>query len=118
MPVGIAATDCFIQSLTRLSGKRVQKVILDERGRLVDAMADSFHHTMMKRVAIFGDPDTVLELTRFVCELGMTPVAVAAGTKSKTFTQDAEAIFAEYQHLFLDTPKIFNGGISSSLKSI
>ena len=81
-----------------------------ERGRLVDAMADTFHHTMMKRVAIVGDPDTVLGLTRFVCELGMTPVAVAAGTKSKTFTQDAEAIFAEYQHLFLDTPKIFNGG--------
>jgi len=110
MPVGIAATDGFIQSLTRLTGKRVPKVILDERGRLVDAMADSFHHTMMKRVAIFGDPDTVLGLTRFVCELGMTPVAVAAGTKSKTFTQDAEAIFAKYQHLFLDTPKIFNGG--------
>ncbi len=22
-------------------------------------MADTFHHTMMKRVAIFGDPDTV-----------------------------------------------------------
>ena len=110
MPVGIAATDCFIQSLTRLSGKRVPKVILDERGRLVDAMADTFHHTMMKRVAIFGDPDTVLGLTRFVCELGMTPVAVAAGTKIKTFTQDAEAIFAEYQHRFLDTPKIFNGG--------
>ena len=102
--------DGFIQSLIRLSGKRVPKGILDERGRLVDAMADTFHHTRMKRVAIFGDPDTVLGLTGFVCELGMCPVAVAAGTKSKTFTQDAEAIFAEYQHLFLDTPKIFNGG--------
>jgi nitrogenase molybdenum-iron protein beta chain len=40
----------------------------------------------------------------------MTPMTVAVSTKSKTFTQDAEAIFAEYQHLFLDTPKIFNGG--------
>jgi nitrogenase molybdenum-iron protein beta chain len=69
MPVGIATTDAFIQSLTRLSGKRVQKVILDERGRLVDAMTDTFHHTMMKRVAIFGDPDTVLGLTGFVCEI-------------------------------------------------
>ena len=94
-----------------------EKVILDERGRQVDAMADSFHNTMMKRVTIFGDPNTVLGLTRFVCEFGMTPVA-AAGTKSKTLTQEGEAIFAEYQHLFLDTPKIFNGGISSSLKSI
>ena len=110
MPVGIATTDSFIQSLTRLTCKRILKRILDERGRLVDAMADSFHHTVMKRVAIFGDPDTVLGLTRFVCELWMSPVAVAAGTKSKTFTHEAEAIFAEYQHLFLDTPKIFNGG--------
>jgi len=47
MPVGIATTDAFIQSLIRLTGKKVPKVILDERGRMVDAMADTFHHTMM-----------------------------------------------------------------------
>lgn len=110
MPVGVAATDAFVQALARFTGRGVPQSLLDERGRLVDAMADTFHHTMMKRVAVFGDPDTALGLTRFVCELGMTPVAVAAGTPTRTFGRAAQAIFAEYQHLFLDQPKIFNGG--------
>ena len=110
MPLGIVATDAFVQSLARFAGKEIPQTILDERGRLVDSMADTFHQTVMKRVAIFGDPDIALGLTRFACELGMTPLVISADTKSKTFTQQAEAIFAEYQDLFLDTPKIFNGG--------
>ncbi len=110
IPIGISATDAFISSLAKIADKKIPQTILDERGRLVDGMADTFHNTMMKRAAVFGDPDIVVGLTRFICELGMTPIAVASGTKSKTFTQDIEDIFKEYKHLFLDTPKIFNSG--------
>ncbi|MDI6710068.1 MAG: nitrogenase component 1 [Bacillota bacterium] len=110
VPVGVAATDDLLQHLGRFTGRDIPAALRAERGRLVDAMADTFHHTMMKRVAVFGDPDTVAGVTRFVCELGMTPVAVAAGTASKRFAQEVEAAFAAYRELFLDTPKVFNGG--------
>jgi nitrogenase molybdenum-iron protein beta chain len=110
LPVGVAATDAFVKALSRITGKKAPQSVLDDRGRLVDAMADTFHNTMMKRVAIFGDPGIVLGLTRFACELGMTPVAISGGTATKTFTTDAESIFSEYRHLFMDAPKVFNGG--------
>ncbi|MEW5763212.1 MAG: nitrogenase component 1 [Bacillota bacterium] len=108
-PVGVAATDALLRHISRFTGRDIPATLRVERGRLVDAMADTFHHTMMKRVAIFGDPDIVAGVTRFVCELGMTPVAVAAGTFSKRFAQEVEATFAAYRDLFLDAPKVFNG---------
>lgn len=109
-PVGVDATDALLQNLKRITGKEIPAALRTERGLLIDAMADTFHHTMMKRVAVFGDPDTVTGITRFVCELGMTPVAVGAGTPSKTFEQEMEEIFAGYRDLFLNAPRVFNGG--------
>jgi nitrogenase molybdenum-iron protein beta chain len=110
LPVGVSATDSFVKSLARITGKKVPQSLIDDRGRLVDGMADTFHNTMMKRVALSGDPGMVLGVTRFLCELGMTPVAIASSTSTKTFQADAENIFQEHRHLFMDTPKVFNGG--------
>ncbi|GAW93887.1 nitrogenase component 1 [Calderihabitans maritimus] len=104
-PIGVRNTDLFLQHVSELTGKSMPEELLDERGRLLDFMADTFHHTMMKKVAIFGDPDIVVGVTRFACELGMDPVAVLSGTPSKTFTGDIEEIAAEYNC----SPKIFNG---------
>lgn len=109
VPVGVVATDTLLQNLGKATGCATSPALRAERGRLVDAMADTFHHTMMKRVAVFGDPDYVSGITRFVCELGMTPVAVSAGTESKNFAAAVETVFSEYQSLFLDPPKVFNG---------
>ncbi|MGD0153819.1 MAG: nitrogenase component 1 [Thermacetogeniaceae bacterium] len=109
-PVGVDATDALLQNLSRITGREIPSSLKIERGRLIDAMADTFHHTMMKRVAIFGDPDTVTGVARFVCELGMTPVAVTPGTRTKTFEQEMDGIFAGYRELFLDAPRVFNGG--------
>ncbi len=69
-------------------------------------MADTFHYTMMRRVAICGDPDIVAAATRFTCELGMEPVAIFNGTPSKDFAQEVWAVAEEYNY----KPTIFNGG--------
>jgi nitrogenase molybdenum-iron protein beta chain len=110
MPVGVANTDAFVTALSEATGKEIPRSIIDDRGRFVDAMADTLHFTMMGRVAIFGEPDTVLGLTRFVCELGMTPVAVMTGTGTKTFVQDVNAILDEYREIFVEEPKVFSDG--------
>ena len=107
MPVGVANTDIFVTALASATGKEIPRSIIDDRGRFVDAMADTLHYTMMGRAALFGEPDTVLGLTRFVCELGMTPVAVMTGTGTKTFEKDANAILDEYREIFVQEPKIF-----------
>lgn len=104
-PIGVQNTDLFLKNLGELTGASPPENLLDERGRLLDFMADTFHHTMMKKAAVFGDPDVVLGVTRFACELGIEPVAVLSGTPSKTFTGRVEEIAAEYNHNL----RIFNG---------
>ncbi|OIQ08596.1 nitrogenase molybdenum-iron protein beta chain [Moorella thermoacetica] len=108
-PIGIQGTDAFLKTLRELTGKPIPESLLQERGRLVDSLADTFHHTMMKKVAIMGDPDVVLGVTRFVLEMGMEPVALAGGTASKTFDHDVEAILAEAGYGG-DPPLVVNGG--------
>ena len=61
-PVGVAATDEFLMALSRLSGKAIPDELANERGRLVDAMADSSAHIHGKKFAIYGDPDLCLGL--------------------------------------------------------
>lgn len=110
MPIGVANTDAFVTVLADAAGREIPRSILDDRGRFVDAMADTLHYTMMGRVAIFGEPDTVLGLTRFACELGMTPVAVMTGTGTKTFEKDVHEILEEYRSILVEEPKIFSNG--------
>ncbi|AEG16826.1 Nitrogenase [Desulfofundulus kuznetsovii DSM 6115] len=108
-PVGVQGTDAFLKALREITGKPIPESLLQERGRLVDSLADTLHHTMMKKVAVMGDPDIVLGVTRFVLEMGMEPVALAGGTASKTFVHDVEAILAEAGYEG-EPPLIINGG--------
>ncbi|MCR4420414.1 MAG: nitrogenase component 1 [Clostridia bacterium] len=108
-PLGVRATDEFLARLSELTGRPVPRALLDERGRLIDFLADALHHTMMKKVAVMGDPDTVLGVTGFLLEMGMEPVALASGTASKTFTHDAERLLAQAEYRG-EAPLILNGG--------
>lgn len=108
-PIGVKGTDAFLRTLQEITGKPIPRSLLQERGRLIDSLADTLHHTMMKKVAIMGDPDIVLGITRFVLEMGMEPVAVASGSPSKTFVHDVESILAEAEYGG-DPPLILNGG--------
>lgn len=54
------------------------------------------HYTMDKRVGIFGDPDFVIAISRFCCEMGLKPVVVNTQTPSRTYRKEMEAIAGEY----------------------
>jgi nitrogenase molybdenum-iron protein NifN len=45
--------------------------------------------------AVYGDPDMVFSLTTFMLELGMYPVLVATGSKSRDFRARIKQIFKE-----------------------
>jgi len=100
LPIGIRNTDEFLMNIAKVTGLDIPDKLLDERGRLIDAIVDTVHYTMDKRVGIFGDPDFVIAITRFCCEIGLKPVAVNTQTPSQTYKQEMEAIAKEYDVSF------------------
>jgi nitrogenase molybdenum-iron protein beta chain len=85
LPIGLLATDRFINALRHRSGIRVPGFITDERGRLVDMIADMHQYFYRKRVALFGDPDQLVSLAEFLVTLDMRPVYIVTGTPGKRF---------------------------------
>ena len=85
LPIGLLATDWFITALSRHSGVKVPKSMSNERGRLVDLMADMNQYMHGKRVALFGDPDQLIPLTEFLITCDMRPVYIVSGTPGKYF---------------------------------
>jgi nitrogenase molybdenum-iron protein beta chain len=92
-PVGVGATDEFIMELSRITGKAIPDSITLERGRLVDAIADSSAHIHGKKFALYGDPDTMLGLTAFLLELGAEPVTVLSTNGDKAWAEKVQALF-------------------------
>ena len=64
-----------------------------ERGRLVDAMADSQAHIHGKRFAIYGDPGLRLGHGRFLLEMGAEPAHVLATNGTKEWEKKVQALF-------------------------
>ncbi|HYB51530.1 MAG TPA: nitrogenase molybdenum-iron protein subunit beta [Burkholderiaceae bacterium] len=91
-PLGVQGTDEFVQAIARLSGKPVPAELERERGRLVDAIADSQAHLHGKRYALYGDPDPMLGMTRFLLELGAEPVHVLSTNGGEEWAAKVRAL--------------------------
>ncbi|MFP4163406.1 MAG: nitrogenase molybdenum-iron protein subunit beta [Chitinispirillaceae bacterium] len=85
LPVGLLATDRFIDLLRKSVGVSVPDSLSDQRGRVVDIITDMNQYFYNKRVAMFGDPDQLISLGEFLVTLGMKPVYVVSGTPGKKF---------------------------------
>ena len=85
IPVGLSNTDSFFTELVKILGCPIPVKYLKERGRLLDAMVDVHKYLYGVKAAVYGDPDFVFSLTTFMLELGMNPVLIATGSKSKDF---------------------------------
>ena len=96
MPIGIGSTDDYIMELSKFSKQEVPYEIEEERGQLVDIMVDSHPYYDKKKVALYGDPDTLISLTKFVLELGMIPKYVITGTPGAAFEKEVNALFEEF----------------------
>lgn len=85
LPIGVTATDEYIDALRSYAKVDVPASIVQERGRLLDVISDMGQYLYGKRVAVFGDPDHVIALTRFLVELDMKPVYVITGSQGNHF---------------------------------
>ena len=84
-PIGLAGTDKFLMEVSRITGKPIPDELRKERGRLVDAMADSSAHIHGKKFAIYGDPDLCLGVASFLMELGAEPVTILSTNGGKAW---------------------------------
>jgi nitrogenase molybdenum-iron protein beta chain len=92
-PVGVAATDKFLMEVARITGKAIPAELTKERGRLVDAIADSSAHIHGKKFAIYGDPDLCMGLAAFLMELGAEPVHVLSTNGGKDWEAKMQVLF-------------------------
>ncbi|MFZ5986543.1 MAG: nitrogenase molybdenum-iron protein subunit beta [Bacillota bacterium] len=94
-PIGIKATDEFLMTLSKITGKEIPYEIEEERGQVIDIMVDCHYHYHGKKVAIFGDPDIVAALTEFTLTLGMIPKYVITGTQGESFEREIDQMLSE-----------------------
>jgi nitrogenase molybdenum-iron protein beta chain len=80
LPIGITATDIFVDTLRKIAGVTVPESINDERGRLVDVLCDKAQYVYGKKVSLMGDPDTLFGLVQFCKDAGMQVLHVVTGT--------------------------------------
>ncbi len=83
VPIGLEATDELLRKISALTGKPIADSLAKERGRLVDMMTDSHTWLHGKKFALYGDPDFVMGLTKFLLELGAEPTVILCHNGSK-----------------------------------
>ncbi|MCV6597982.1 MAG: nitrogenase molybdenum-iron protein subunit beta [Mangrovicoccus sp.] len=93
-PMGIQATDDFLMKVSELTGKAIPESLRMERGRLIDALADSQAWLHGKTFAIYGDPDFVYAMARFLMEMGAEPRHCLATNGTKAWGKKMEELLA------------------------
>ncbi|MDR3162410.1 MAG: hypothetical protein LBT81_00925 [Helicobacteraceae bacterium] len=84
LPIGITATDDFIDTLRKIAGVTVPQSIMTERGQLVDILCDKNQYLYGKKVSMVGDPDILVGLTQFCKDAGLQVLHVLTGTPAGT----------------------------------
>jgi nitrogenase molybdenum-iron protein beta chain len=95
LPIGLKATDRMLMALSKAFKVKIPQELTDERGRLVDMIADMQQYFYGKRVALFGDPDQLVALSEFLLTIGMKPAYIVTGTPGKKFMERMDKVFAE-----------------------
>ncbi|GAB6145581.1 nitrogenase molybdenum-iron protein subunit beta [Desulfocicer niacini] len=95
LPIGLAATDRFVDALRRVAGVNVPESINLERGQLLDIITDMHAYFYHKKVALAGDPDQLIPLVEFLISLDMIPVHIVTGTPGQAFLKRIEELTAD-----------------------
>jgi len=92
VPIGLDNTDQFLMTLSELTGKPIPDSLTVERGRLVDMMTDSHTWLHGKKFGIYGDPDYLLGMVKFLLELGCEPTTILCHNANKKWGKAMQAL--------------------------
>ncbi|MHC1730010.1 MAG: nitrogenase component 1 [Syntrophobacteraceae bacterium] len=98
LPIGLKATDDFIDTLRTIAGVSVPDSINLERGRLLDIITDMHQYFFQKKVGLVGDPDQLVSLTEFLVSLDMWPIHIVTGSPGKKFESKIREITRDIPH--------------------
>lgn len=99
LPIGLHATDTFVDILRQMAGVNVPEALELERGQMVDIISDMHQYFYGKRVGLVGDPDQLMALAKFLVSLDMYPVYVITGTPAgKKWKKEMQEILADVPH--------------------
>lgn len=95
LPIGISATDRFVEALSEITGKELPEKHRKERGRLVDAYVDAHKYVFGKKALLYGEEDLVDALATWCKEIGIEPFYIK-GTDFETLRAEAENIKPDF----------------------
>ncbi|MDD2843146.1 MAG: nitrogenase molybdenum-iron protein subunit beta, partial [Tolumonas sp.] len=95
IPMGLEWTDDFLMKVSALTGKAIPASLELERGRLVDMITDSHTWLHGKKFGVYGDPDFVEGLVKFLLELGCEPSVILCNNGSKKWKKSIEKMLAD-----------------------
>jgi nitrogenase molybdenum-iron protein beta chain len=95
VPIGLAATDALLMKISELTGKPIADELTLERGRLVDMMLDSHTWLHGKKFGLYGDPDFVEGMTKFLLELGCEPTVILSHNGNKRWQKAMKKMLAD-----------------------
>ena len=98
LPIGVQATDRFVDALRKMAGLNVPESINIERGQLIDVITDNQAYFHGKKAALVGDPDQLVSLTEFLVSIDMMPIHIVTGTKDKNFEKRIETLTEDIPH--------------------
>jgi nitrogenase molybdenum-iron protein beta chain len=90
--MGLKGTDEYVMALAELTGKAVPESLNIQRGRLLDAMQDSYPYMHGKKFAVWGDPDFLVGLVGFLLEMGAEPTHVLCHNAPEGWEADMRAM--------------------------
>ena len=99
VPMGIKATDVFINLISKVTSKPIPKELTKERGRYLDGIIDSHKYNGEGRAIIFGEPEIVYAVTALCVENGIKPVLIATGSKNKILVNNLKELTKDLETL-------------------
>ena len=72
LPIGLRATDAFVDALEKERQARAcLRALMTERGRVIDTISDMHQYFYRKKAALVGDPDHLVSLVQFLTDIDM-----------------------------------------------
>ncbi|NOX96643.1 MAG: nitrogenase [Nitrospirae bacterium] len=102
-PVGLDAVDKFMKVLTTFRGEKIPGEITENRGRLLDAMADAHKVLFAKKAVLFGESEYVFSVYRTLREWGMECPALVYGERESLLKEEIK----EKGITFIDSGSMF-----------
>ena len=97
IPMGLYATDLWLEHMAKLSAKEIPSSLMQQRSELIATMQQAAPLLVGQRIAVYGEPDFVVGISRFLMELGLTPALIVCQNGGHCWHDALRAMFETRQ---------------------